>query len=213
LQTRFKDMPRVTITVPEKTPQPYRFQLDRQSVTLGRGSENDIPIDCGSVSVKHAEMRRVKGGYELHDLGSTNGIKLDGERREMITLRNGLGVKLGDVTFDFSLTDEELEALAIEKPENESPVDRMYDDAPMELPPLKDEAGQPSESSSGDTEEDRPSSGGGCVIAIVFLILAAAAFLAGLAVRHQQDTGESLIDALKEKFSVTAPAKPAAPQE
>ena len=101
-------MPRVTITVPEKTPQPYRFQIDRQSVTLGRGSENDIAIDCGSISVKHAEMLRVEGGYELRDVGSTNGIKLDGERMDVIRLRSGLGVKLGDVSFDFLLSDEEL---------------------------------------------------------------------------------------------------------
>lgn len=207
-------MPRVTITVPEKTPQPYRFQLDRQSVSLGRGSENDIPIDCGSVSVKHAEMHRVKGGYELRDLGSTNGTKLDGERRETIALRNGLAVKLGDVTFDFSLTDEELESLAREKPEGESPVERVTDDFPMELPPLKDEPGPSDESAPGSEEDsERKSSGGGCVMAILFLILAAAAFLAGLAVRYQQDNSQSLIDALKEKFSITAPAKPASPQE
>jgi pSer/pThr/pTyr-binding forkhead associated (FHA) protein len=56
-------MPRVTITVPDRTPQPYRFQLDRRVVSLGRGSDNDIAIDCGSVSVRHAEMVRVDGGY------------------------------------------------------------------------------------------------------------------------------------------------------
>ena len=69
-------MPRVTITVPEKTAQPYRFHLDSEVVTLGRGSDNDIAIDSGSVSVKHAEMRRTVGCFELRDAGSTNGIKL-----------------------------------------------------------------------------------------------------------------------------------------
>ena len=61
-------MPRVTITVPEKNAQPYRFQLDRPVVSLGRGSENDIAIESGSVSVHHAEMRRIEGGYELRDI-------------------------------------------------------------------------------------------------------------------------------------------------
>ena len=42
---------------------------------MGRGSDNDIVIDSGSVSGSHAEMRRIEGGYELVDLGSTNGIK------------------------------------------------------------------------------------------------------------------------------------------
>jgi pSer/pThr/pTyr-binding forkhead associated (FHA) protein len=188
-------MPRVTITVPEKTPQPYRFQLDRKSVTLGRGSDNDIAIDCGSVSVKHAEMRRVDGGYELRDLGSTNGIKQNGERREVIRLRNGQAVTLGDVEFDFLLTDEELDALAAEK-----------SDAPMELPPLKD---LPPEPDTEDLEPDE-SSGGGFGMVLLFLILAAAAFAAGMAVRYQKETGDSWLDAVKARMSAPAAPAPAA---
>jgi pSer/pThr/pTyr-binding forkhead associated (FHA) protein len=187
-------MPRVTITVPEKTPQPYRFQLDRQSVTLGRGSENDIPIDCGSISVKHAEMRRIEGGYELRDMGSTNGIKLDGERHEVIALRNGLTVKMGDVDFDFSLTDEELETLAQEKPAGPSV---------MALPPLKEE---PKEAEVPQPEEEKGGGGFGWILLV--LILAAAAFVAGMAVRYQKETGGSLINAIKARASgVSAPAK------
>ena len=109
-------MPRVIITAPDQTPQPYRFQLDRQAVQMGRGSENDIAINCGSVSVNHAVMERVEGGYQIRDLDSTNGTKLDGSRMPIIPLRDGLSVKLGDVSFDFSLTDEEKQALAREKP-------------------------------------------------------------------------------------------------
>ena len=105
-----KSMPRVTITVPDKMPQPYRFPLDRQVVMIGRGSENDIAIDCGSISVRHAEMVRIEGGYELRDLGSTNGIKLDGRRSDAIALRHGATVRLGDVAFDFQLSEEERDA-------------------------------------------------------------------------------------------------------
>src|SRR5690606_4259374 len=98
-----------------KNSQPYRFQLDRQVVTMGRGAENDIVIDSGSVSARHAEMHRIDGGYELRDAGSTNGIKLGGERYETVPLKHGASVKLGEVTFDFVLTDEEMEALSKEK--------------------------------------------------------------------------------------------------
>ena len=133
-------MPRVTITVPEKNAQPYRFQLDRPVVSLGRGSENDIAIESGSVSVHHAEMRRIEGGYELRDIGSTNGIKLDGVRYEVIPLRSGATVKIGDVSFDFLLSDEESEALAREKPPELSPITR---DPEVETPP------KPKRASSG----------------------------------------------------------------
>lgn len=107
-------MPRVTITIPEKTPQPYRFDLLREIVTLGRGLDNDIVVGCGSVSGKHAEMRRVKGGYEIVDVGSTNGLKVDGVRQQTVVLKTGMTVKMGDVEFGFTLTEEELAVLDTE---------------------------------------------------------------------------------------------------
>ena len=185
-------MPRVTITVPEKNPQPYRFQLERESVTLGRGSENDIPIDCGSVSVKHAEMRRVGGGYELRDLGSTNGIKLNGERKSVIPLRSGMSVTLGDVAFDFLLSDEELDALADEK--SATTGRRELPDLPKE-----DESGASKRKTAEQATAD--GGGGGFGMIVLFLILAAAAFFAGMAVRFQKDTGGSLLDAIRAKSS------------
>ena len=194
-------MPRVTITVPEKNAQPYRFQLDRQVVTLGRGSDNDIAIESASVSVHHAEMRRIEGGYELHDCGSTNGIKVDGERQNVIPLRSGATVKIGDVSFDFMLNDEESEALAREKPPEQSPISRE-----PELPPAKPSP-QPASYSA-------PRSGGdGCLTALLFLILALAAFFAGLAVRHKKETGGSLIQAIQSHAKAKpAPVPPAAPE-
>ncbi|MEO5914485.1 MAG: FHA domain-containing protein [Luteolibacter sp.] len=191
-------MPRVTITVPEKNAQPYRFQLDRQVVSLGRGSENDIAIDSGSVSVKHAEMRRVEGGYELHDIGSTNGIKLDGVRLEVVPLRSGATVRIGDVAFDFMLSDEELEALNREKPLTPSPISRE-----AELPAA------PPKPSPRPSYAPAPSGGSGFGATFLFVVLAVIAFYAGLAIRHQKETGKSLFDAIKARPSaVTVPAAP-----
>lgn len=135
-------MPRITITIPDGATQPYRFDLNRKLVTIGRGSENDITIDCRSVSVNHAIMKRVEGGFKLRDMDSTNGTRLDGEKESEIFLKNGIDVKVGDVDFDFKLTDEEEEALAIEVEEvidedEESDEgeesDELADDEPEEL--------------------------------------------------------------------------------
>ena len=192
-------MPRVTITVPEKNAQPYRFQLDREVVTLGRGSENDIAIESGSVSVNHAEMRRIEGGYELRDLESTNGIKLDGERCEVIPLRSGATVKIGDVSFDFLLSDEEREALAREKAPEPSPILRE-----SELPPA---APKPVPQREPVYVPQKSSSGFGAMV--MFLILAAVAFFTGLVVRYEKETGGSLIDAIKANVATKqAPAVP-----
>jgi hypothetical protein len=198
-------MPRVTITVPEKNAQPYRFQLDREVVSLGRGGENDIAIDSGSVSVNHAEMRRIKGGYELVDIGSTNGIKLDGHRYEVIPLSNDASVTIGDVAFGFLLTDEELAALAKETTSSLPPIPREEEihqsvSKPKPKPPVY----QPQKASGG---------GGGAMF--VFFLLAIAAFFAGMMVRYQKETGGgSLIEAIKVHHAekpAAAPATPPAP--
>lgn len=211
-------MPRVTITVPEKTPQPYRFKLDRHSVTLGRGSENDIAIASASVSVKHAEMRRVAGGYELRDLGSTNGIKIHGALLNVIQLRNGVPIKLGDVAFDFQLSQEELTALELEKnetatPEDEIPIDTFERQLPPPTRPQEEAEDLELEDAEAENLEpelkEKSSSGGfGCVMILLFLVLAVAAFFAGIEIRFQKETGDSLIDALKAKVErMVAPAK------
>ncbi len=186
-------MPRVTITVPGKSPQPYRFQLDRRVVALGRGSSNDIVIDCGSVSVSHAEMRRIDGGFELADLQSTNGIKLDGERRELVPLQNGISLKLGEVAFDFQLSEEELEALA---KESQAP----------KFPPLPDPVPSESPQENRRLKSREPvhhhASGGSW---FWLLILALGALIFGMAVRFEKDTGESWLKAVISRSQAADP--------
>ncbi len=104
-------MPKVSITIPDKNPQPYRFNLDHKKVTIGRSKDSDIVIDEPSVSGLHATMERVEGGYILRDRGSTNGISLDDTLMDIIDLRNGDDVKVGDSAFDYLLTEEELDIL------------------------------------------------------------------------------------------------------
>ncbi|MGJ8694761.1 MAG: FHA domain-containing protein [Verrucomicrobiaceae bacterium] len=108
-------MPRVSITIPGKNSQPYRFKLDRTKVTIGRSNDNDIVIDDPSVSGTHCTMERVSGGYILRDRKSTNGISLDEDEMEIIDLRNGDDVKVGDVQFEYTLSDDELDELDDEK--------------------------------------------------------------------------------------------------
>lgn len=216
--SRKRNMPRVTITAPESTAQPYRFQLDREVVQIGRGDENDIVVENGSVSTHHAEMRRIIGGYELHDLGSTNGIKLDGERYLVIPLYHGTTVYLGDVAFDFSLTDEEQAVLL-----SEAPIEAGYAQAPAMSPPISTQpmVRVPIEPRPVPkrhvihVEEER---GGGFLAALILLLFVAIAFGIGMAIRHQKDTGGSIISHIeekkqKEKASTIPKASPALESE
>lgn len=193
-------MPRVTITVPDRTPQPYRFQLDRRVVSLGRGSDNDIAIDCGSVSVRHAEMVRVDGGYEIRDLGSTNGTKKDGERRMSIPLRSGDVVLLGDVSFDFQLSEEELTALSEEAASLA---------APKQEAPEKRNVRQPGPRPASMASAQASSGGGGFVMFLLFAILGTCAFFVGMSMRYQKDTKKSLLEEIRKPRVVVKPEAPA----
>lgn len=198
-------MPRVIITVPEKNAQPYRFGLDRKLVSIGRGSDNDIVVDSGSVSGQHAEMRRVEGGYELSDVGSTNGIKHRGVRHDRIGLVSGISLRLGDVSFDFTLTEEEQEVIGRERPVGQvSAAAETVSEKPVE------EAPKPKPKAKPAPQLAPQASGVSFGMVLVFLLLAAAAFVTGLSIRHQKDTGESLIKAIVNKSDrVEETAQPA----
>ena len=188
-------MPRVTITIPGGSPQPYRFQLDHKSVVIGRMSENDIQVDSASVSSRHAEMTRIKGGYELHDLGSTNGIKLDGRLVPYVALHDGVSVELGDVVFGFELTPEERAALDMEasiglKPE---PVEKSISATPQQSygPPKAPAARQ----AALPTRVSNNGNSG-----LLLLVLALLAFCFGMAFRFKSETGHSWLETVLSKY-------------
>jgi pSer/pThr/pTyr-binding forkhead associated (FHA) protein len=196
-------MPRVTITVPDHTSQPYRFQLDRKLVTIGRGSENDIAIECGSVSNKHAEMARIDGGYVVRDLGSTNGVKVGGMRAEVVPLQSDMTVHLGDVAFHFLLNDEELELLRREQEQLNVPVIRENPLPP--LPPSKEVTTERKAPGPRQPQVVQSTGNRGTYVMIaLFVVLAAIAFFIGLSIRHKRETGSSLMNAIR----TTQPSAP-----
>lgn len=73
-----------------------------ETVSIGRGEENDIVVADSFVSHEHALISRYKHGFWLTDLGSTNGT-LHNNRRvgQEILLKDGDLVAVGAVTFRF----------------------------------------------------------------------------------------------------------------
>lgn len=56
------------------------FDLTKEITTLGRDVATDIVVGDPEVSRQHARLTRTPGGYVLEDLGSTNGVFVNGER-------------------------------------------------------------------------------------------------------------------------------------
>jgi len=183
-------MPRVTISEPGKTPQPYRFKLERTTINIGRGSDNDIVLECGSCSTQHCVMERVEGGYILRDADSTNGIKQDNALMNIIDLYDGMEVLVGDVPMEFSLSEEELTILSGEE---------FSSHQQRKLPPLKEtpiEEATPADLPTPETEHHTTSSpranhkkSNEGLKTLLILILMFLAVGLGLALRHYKETG------------------------
>jgi hypothetical protein len=77
------------------------YALSRPTTRIGRGSESDLRIDDPGISRNHAELRRSGGDVTLVDLGSTNGVVVDGQRVDQARLRDGSRVQLGSTTLVF----------------------------------------------------------------------------------------------------------------
>ena len=69
---------RLTVYFPEDSPTIHEFV--GHQLTVGRLVDNDVTLDDGSVSGRHAQIELSTEGAILRDLGSTNGTFLNGEQ-------------------------------------------------------------------------------------------------------------------------------------
>ncbi|NLL83001.1 MAG: FHA domain-containing protein [Lentisphaerae bacterium] len=80
------------------TGQGKRYELSAEVTRLGRRPDNDVSLASGSVSSTHAEIVKTTEGFELRDLGSTNGTFLNGERVDTVRIFRNDIIRLGDVS-------------------------------------------------------------------------------------------------------------------
>jgi FHA domain-containing protein len=79
------------------------FVVDSQTVTIGRGSQNTIPLDDDEfASASHARVEPRQDGVWLEDAGSTNGTYLNGVKLSRPRkLTPGDLVRVGETDFRF----------------------------------------------------------------------------------------------------------------
>lgn len=80
-----------------------RHPLQPPGLVVGRGTEADLRINDPGVSRRHVEFTVMGGGdrglaIEVHDLGSTNGMLVDGHRITHTGLHDGSQVRIGNTT-------------------------------------------------------------------------------------------------------------------
>jgi hypothetical protein len=74
-----------------------RHQISRSTLVLGRSTDADVRIDDPGVSRHHCEIRAGSPSM-IEDLGSTNGIVVDGRHAQRATLRDGSRIVVGSTT-------------------------------------------------------------------------------------------------------------------
>jgi hypothetical protein len=79
-----------------------RHVLSGDRVVIGRSRDCDVVVSDPNVSRRHAELRRDENAWHVIDLGSTNGVKVNGRRVEQVALRDGDRINIGvtDLTFE-----------------------------------------------------------------------------------------------------------------
>src|SRR5437899_1986319 len=80
------------------------YPLVGKVVSLGSGPENNIRILDGAVSGKHAGVSIDDNKFEIVDLGSKNGVLVNGKRTPRRFLRNGDVITLGMTELKFEST-------------------------------------------------------------------------------------------------------------
>lgn len=76
--------------------------LEQEVTTVGSVAGNTIVLSDPAVSRKHVGIRRVGGNFELADLGSTNGVYVNGHKVPKKTLVPGDIVRVGNTEMRFS---------------------------------------------------------------------------------------------------------------
>ena len=93
--------------------------IDRDRMVLGRSRHCDLTIGDDSLSRRHAEFERTAAGFLVRDLGSLNGVILNGQRVPEAPIADGDRLRIGDLEF----------RVAIDSAALSVPV--VFDEAPL----------------------------------------------------------------------------------
>ena len=181
------EAPKIHITLPSGETRKYSLQMD--SIRIGRAPDNTVVLEDGSLSAHHAVLHRRESGFEIVDLGSTNGIEVEGRRVLTHDLRHGDEVKIGSVLLRFDWPGQPEAApptgeTTAEKSEEVVVSEERTSVAPPpagQEPPVVRRESPPSEPKSG------------CLASLVLFTLTLLAPVIGMHIRHYQDSGGKIL--------------------
>ena len=91
--------PRLVVEAPGAPPAEH--ELGGPTTVVGRGGEADVTLPDPGVSRRHAELRVQADGVWVHDLGSTNGLRVNGRSTAAAPLADGDRLEVGSSVLVF----------------------------------------------------------------------------------------------------------------
>lgn len=113
---------------------PVTYNLEDEVVNIGRSKENRIILKNIKCSRRHARIERVGATYQITDLGSGNGTKVNGSKIDFHTLKQGDEIKIGDAILTLKSIDDGADAMdATDADDEEIKISDDADDHKLEI--------------------------------------------------------------------------------
>jgi pSer/pThr/pTyr-binding forkhead associated (FHA) protein len=101
--TRFLAETRAVIVVLEGPAAGSEYEIESPLVTIGRGPGVDLAFADAAMSKQHAAIEWSMGALRLRDLGSMNGVRVNGAAVQVADLKHGDRFQLGEHAFQLVL--------------------------------------------------------------------------------------------------------------
>lgn len=83
------------------------FELSGSRTVIGRGPGVDMAFDNPTMSRQHAAIEYAGNGFRIVDLGSTNGVHVNGEPVQVADLRHGDLLEVGAQVLQLVIDDRD----------------------------------------------------------------------------------------------------------
>ncbi len=92
---------RATLVVVEGPAAGSEYELDRPRLELGRGPELDLSFPDDAMSREHAAFEANDDGFRVRDMGSTNGVRVNGSQVLACELKHADRLEIGAHVFQY----------------------------------------------------------------------------------------------------------------
>jgi adenylate cyclase len=81
----------------------FDYPINKEETTIGRGKSNDIGLKDSAISRSHAKIIQTKEAYQIIDLGSFNGTRVNGKAVQNAILSDKDQIRIGSAKLIFNI--------------------------------------------------------------------------------------------------------------